>query len=604
MTDVQPQTLTALHAAPPGPIGARRGWLSFFRDFFRVTGAFWTSDRKWFALGITAVLVTLTVLMVVVQIALNIWTERLYDSLARRSMATFVTLIGALLLIVLGNVAVVTTHLRLKRRLQIAWRKWLTERMSGKWMSEGRHYQLTYMPGEHSNPDGRIAEDIRITTESALDLGHSLFYCTLLLVSFANILWGLSGPPEVRFDEIELYIPGHLVWAALLYAVVGSAVAVLLGRPLVRAVERRQTEEADFRFALARARESSLAIGLLHGERDERGYFAVLFDDIVAAWNRQTSALANIFVFTSSWSVLLQVVPVLIAAPRFIAGAITLGVLMQIAQAFQQTVGALSWPVDNLSQVAEWRASAERVLALDAAIAGLMRSVAPESRSTIDMRVGLEPILTYRRVSINDPDDSVVIAPFDLTVGRGDRVLISGEPAAAIKLFKATAGLWPWGRGDIELPGDAPVFFMPQQPYIPPGTLREVISYPGGDVPHDDSVLVDILRRVGLPDLATRLNDRERWEQALAIDDLQRLGFARLLVHRPAWVFLQEAMDALGSEGQADMLSLLGTELPEATIISIANHEDHLDHYHRALTLVRHDGYALIEERRIARATA
>jgi putative ATP-binding cassette transporter len=360
--------LGALNPVLPAAVAPARGWWSFFRRFFRVAGAYWNSERKWFVRGLTALLVVLTVCQVAVQIVINVWTERLYDALVRQSMPTFMALVGVLALVVGANVAAVTAHLRIKRHLQIAWREWFTRRISSQWMDAGRHYQVTYMPGEHSNPDGRIAEDVRISVEFTVDLGHSLFYCALLLVSFASILWSLSGAPEIAVGDLNLYIPGHLVWAALSYAVIGGTVALLLGRPLVRAVDRRQTQEANFRFGLVRARENSLPIALLHGEADERRQLSTLFKDVIEAWNRQTTALANVFMFTSSWSVLLQVVPVLIAAPRFMAGTITLGVLMQIAQAFQQTVGALSWPVDNLSPVAEWRASVERVLGLDDAL--------------------------------------------------------------------------------------------------------------------------------------------------------------------------------------------------------------------------------------------
>ncbi|HTI87511.1 MAG TPA: ABC transporter ATP-binding protein/permease [Alphaproteobacteria bacterium] len=586
----------------PAPTDSRRGWLPFFAHFFRVAGVFWTSEHKWVACGLTAALIVLTLAMVAVQVALNLWTERLYDALSGRSIARFVTLLGALGAIVLANLTIVTTHLRLKRRLQITWRRWLTATVSGEWMSEAHHYQLTYMPGEHSNPDGRIAEDIRITCESALDLGHSLFYCTILLVSFANILWTLSGDPIFTFGVIEAHIPGHLVWAALVYAIIGSSVAVLLGRPLVRAVDRRQTSEASFRFGVARARENSLPIGLLHGEKAERRQFEQLFVDVVAAWNRQTAALANIFMFTSSWSVLLQVVPVLISAPRFIAGVITLGVLMQIAQAFQQTVGALSWPVDNLSQVAEWRASAERVLSLHSAVRSLVDSLKQGSTAMLNLREGPTRSLNFRQVSIADPDGSVAIGPFDLTIAAGERVLISGDTTGAIKLFKATAGLWPWGHGDIELPAGEPISFMPQQPYVPPGTLRDLICYPGGRNPCDDLAMADILRRVGLPDLVTRLDEAERWDQSLSADELQRLGFARLFMHRPRWAFLQDAMDALGADGEAEMLRLADAMLPGTTILSIANHDMQPDYYTRALTVVKHDGYSIVEEARPTRA--
>ena len=200
----------------------------------------------------------------------------------------------------------------------------------------------------------------------------------------------------------------------------------------------------------------------------------------------------------------------------------------------------------------------------------------------LNLREGGAPRLAFRGVTIADPDGSVAIGPFDLTVGAGERVLIEGDVTAAIKLYKATAGLWPWGHGDIELPAGEPIFFMPQKPYVPPGTLRDVICYPNTTAPCADATVAEILTRVGLPELAARLDDAERWDQSLASDELQRLGFARLLMHRPLWAFLQDSMDALGAEGQAEMLRLVDAALPE--------------YYQRRLTLVRHNGYSIVEE--------
>ena len=210
-------------------------------------------------------------------------------------------------------------------------------------MADGRHYLVTHMPGEHDNPDGRIAEDIRISSELAIDLSHSLFYCVLLLISFTQILWRLSGEPWVEIFGLRLYMPGHLVWIAVVYAAVGTSVALLLGRPLVKAANNRQSQEANFRFGLVHARESGLAIALVHGESDERRRLGGLFGAAARAFDRQTEALAHLYYFASAWSVLSQVFPVLVAAPRYIGGSISLGVLMQTAQGFQQMIAALSW---------------------------------------------------------------------------------------------------------------------------------------------------------------------------------------------------------------------------------------------------------------------
>ena len=350
--------------AAPGAAGAG----SFARSFWRLAGPYWSSERGRVAGTLTMAVVVLTVAQVTVPIAINLWSERLFDALEQRALAELLWLVGALVAILFTNVLVTTAHLWVKRRLQVDWRAWLTRRLTDEWMRAGRHYELTLIPGDHDNPDGRIAEDVRIATEYAVDLAHSLLYCLLLLVSFTQILWTLSGSPHLTLGGLDLHLPGHLVWVALLYAGVGTAATVLLGRPLVQAANLRQVREASFRFGLAHAREGSLSIAQLHAEGAERRRLGELFREAARAWDGQTRALRNLFVFSSGWTVLSQAFPVLIAAPRYIAGSITLGGLMQTAQAFQQMVAALAWPIDNLPKVAEWRASAGRVLGLHRAI--------------------------------------------------------------------------------------------------------------------------------------------------------------------------------------------------------------------------------------------
>lgn len=559
----------ALPAFPPVSHGGIRGWLRFLLLFLRLTLPYWKSEARWIGGILTALLIVLTAAQVVIAIAFNLWYEKLFSALEDRALGRFVLLLAVLGLIIGGSAGVTATHLWVKRRIQVSWREWLSRRIVNEWMTSGRHYQVAQIPGDHDNPDGRIAEDARIATEYAVDLAHSLFYCLLLLVSFTQILWMLSGPPWVRLGEVEFYLPGHMVWVALAYATVGSTVALTLGWPLVRAANIRQTAEANFRFGLVRARENSLAIALQSGEADERRNLFDFFRGAVAAWNRQTAALLRIFLFSSSWSVLSQVFPILVSAPRYIGGAITLGVLMQTAQAFQQMVSALSWPIDNLSKAAEWRASVERVLGLHDAIARLTRQVQTADQATITLEPLGRPALSFQDCTINEPDGREAVTRFRAEIRTGERVLISGDPGATVKLFKAVAGLWPWGRGRIGLPSDGDIFFMPHRPYVPLGTLRDAICYPTDPSTCEDGAIRGALARVGLDDLATRLDDHDTWENVLPAADLQRLGFARLLIHRPRWIFLQDATDSLSPANEVAMMRLLHDAFPKAAIITI-----------------------------------
>lgn len=574
---------------------------TYMQRFGRLAGGYWSGETKWKACGLTVTLVLLTVAQVGSPVLMNSWSQNLFDALEQRSIDRIPLLILALAGIIIVNMTVTTTHLNLKRRLQLGWRSWLVKNVLDEWMTDGRHFQVTYMPGEHDNPDGRIAEDARITTEYAIDLAHSLLYCLLLLISFTKILWSLSGETWIEWGDLSIYVPGHLVWIALLYAAVGTTVAMLLGRPLVRAANFRQTCEANFRFGLVRLRENSEAIALLHGEPDERRRLTDLFAAAADAWRRQTRALVQIFLFSSSYSVLSTAFPILVAAPRYISGSISLGTLMQTAQAFQQMEAALSWPIDNLSKLAEWRASVERVLGLQESLQDLEKEIAEAGEHRIQLSDGDRPVLAFRGLSISNPRNEVVTDPFSGEFSLGEHVLISGDAGAGVKLFKVVAGLWPWGHGQVELPNGGGVFFMPQRPYLPIGRLRSAVSYPAGPTAFDDAKLTAVLERVGLEHLVPRLDATDSWEKLLTAAEQQRLGFARLLLHKPNWIFIQEATDALDPVGEAEFMQLLQEEFGEATVLTLGHHPGLDAYHHRKLTLVKSDnGLVMIIDSKIS----
>jgi putative ATP-binding cassette transporter len=590
------QDSTPMGSGRPDPLGP-----SYLKRFFALAGPYWNSSEKWSVRGMAGLLLALTVAQVVIPIAINMWSADLFDALEQKSLDRFFSLILVILAILVASMLVTATHLHVKRRIQLGWRRWLTRRIQDNWMATGHHYQLLHMPGDHDNPDGRIAEDIRNTTETAIDLAHSLVYCVLLLSSFIKILWTLSGDLTLSIAEWEIPVPGHLVWVALIYAATASGLALLVGGPLVRATDKRQTAEANFRFGLVRARENSEAIALLHGEVGERRRFSELFRGIEGAWNRQTRGLTRLFLFTSGYSVLSTAFPILIASPRYIMGITTLGQLMQSAQAFQQLSQALSWPVDNMQRVAEWRASVERVLALHEALAALKQDSTLPDAHTVVVQKSTVPTLCFHDVTIANADGAVVSHGFSAEVTQGEHVLIGGDPGAAVKLFKVVAGLWPWGKGTVGLPCDATIFFMPQRPYMPMGTLRSVLAYPSATECFPDEAVAAALDRVGLGHLAERLNEADTWEQILTSGEQQRLGFARLLLHRPKWIFLQEATDALDPEGERKLMQLLIDEFPTATIMTVGFHADLETYHQRKLTMTpTPEGTILIKETRKA----
>lgn len=539
----------------------------FLIQFIALAGPYWNSENKSFIRNRSLALIVLTIMQIGMAVVINAWSAGLFDALEQRSMSGLIRQIGILAIIFVAGMAITSTHLTVKRSLQIGWRRWLTERVSGNWMDKSRHYQVIFMPGEHDNPDGRIAEDVRIVTEEAIQLLHSLFYSLLMLISFTQILWRLSGTLDL--DGFQIH--GHLVWIALIYAVGASILGWWVGRPLVKATDVRQTVEADFRFGLVKARENSMAIALVHGEENERERFGTLFQAIVEAYGRQTLAWRNIMMFTSGYSVLSMAFPILVSAPRYVLGTISLGALMQSAQAFQHMASALSWPVDNMAAVANWRASADRVLGLVRALDNLEQEMACPDPHRICVSKSQISVLSLHDVCLTKRDGEVIASDINFEVRPAERVLVNGNASTGAKLFKAIVGLWPWGSGNIELPDDEPLFLMPPRPYLPSGTLWSAICYPHG-VEHFSTIEIkNALGKVGLQELQEQLDDCENWDTALTREQQQRLGVVRLLLNRPKWVLLQEAFDSLDPKGEVEMLRLIRDELPDAAMLTITN---------------------------------
>ncbi|SFP83305.1 putative ATP-binding cassette transporter [Geopseudomonas sagittaria] len=551
----------------------------------RLGGTYWNSERKWMIRSAVLLLVALTLAQVVLAIWISYWNRELFDALEARSLNDLLLLIATFVLIFVLTMLVTALHLHVKRWLQLDWRRWMTARLLDQWMAHARHYQLQFTSGEHDNPDGRIAEDIRIATEAAIALALSLLYSLLILGSFVDILLSVSGSLPIPGTNLE--VPGYLVLLAFLYAGGGTVLGLLLGRPLIKATNRLQTVEANLRFGLARARENSESIALMHGEDIEHRQADQLFEDVGRGWNRQTFGYLGIVSFSTGYGTLLPVFPILVAAPQFIAGAMSLGILMQAAQSFQKLTSALSWPIDNLGELARCRASAERVVSLYNDMLLLEERTANPLEHRIDLRPGRGDELVLRGLSLANPDGRVLLENLDLNIQRGERVLISGDPGLAIGLFKAVAGLWPWGRGEIRLPVGQSIVFLPQRPFLPDGTLQAALSYPYASGHFGHAQIQHALTCAGIAWLAPRLEDSDDWDRVLPLRAQQRLGIARLLLHHPAWVFIEEATDAFDVQGEECMTEVLHRELQGSTLLTISFHST-LEHYYtRKLVLDR-----------------
>jgi putative ATP-binding cassette transporter len=559
------------------------------RKFLSVTAGYWTGEERWQAGGLLAAMFGLGSLQVALAVRLNLWSADLFDAIEHRSADKFSNQVMIFCLLVVGVMLVNMLHLRSKRALQIGWREWLTHKVLNDWMSEARHYRISLLPGDHDNPDGRIAEDIRIATEAAIDLAHSAFYCLILFASFAAILWSLSGVITVDTAGIQITVHGHLVWLALLYAAAGSALAFLVGGRLVSAANSRQTAEANFRFALMEARENSEAIALVRREARERTGLLSLFGGIRHFWQEQTVGLQRLILFSSAYSVLATMFPILVSSPRYLAGTITLGALMQTGQAFQQITAALSWPVDNFPRIAEWRASVERVIALEAAVhVEQTESASQAARISVTQISG--PGLAIRDLSIATPSTGVIASDISFGIQPGEKVLIAGDGEVGRMLFRSVTGIWLWGSGSIDLPDNAEITFVPRHPYFPAESLRSLLAYPkpAAEVQISDCRMA--LSKVGLSRISHRLDDVAQWSKLLSPADQQRLACASLHLNRPRWVFMDHALEQLDEADERSLLKGLFEDLPDSTFLVINQRHDLDQLFTRRISLERKQG--------------
>jgi vitamin B12/bleomycin/antimicrobial peptide transport system ATP-binding/permease protein len=398
--------------------------------------------------------------------------------------------------------------LYLTQMLEMRWRTWLTGRYLGAWLDKQVYYRLELQNRGTDNPDQRIAEDLRLFTTGTLGHSLGLLSAAVTLVSFVAILWTISGPLQFALGELEITIPGYMVWAAVLYAVVGSVLTHRVGRPLIGLNFQQERFEADFRFGLVRLRENAEGVALYRGEGPERAGLLDRFERIRANWWGLMHYTKRLTGFTVGYAQVAIVFPILVAAPRYFAGAITLGVLFQISNAFGQVQGALSWFVESYASLADWKASVDRLLTFDRAL----RETAAEAERDGGVRVVPDAAGKIRAedVDLVLPNGRVVLSDAAFTIEPGDRVLLRGPTGSGKStLFRAMAGIWPFGRGRIHVPEQARVLFLPQKPYIPIATLREAVSYPAAGGAFDDQEIRQVLRATRLDGFADRLDETQ-----------------------------------------------------------------------------------------------
>jgi putative ATP-binding cassette transporter len=517
--------------------------------------------------GLLAVIVALNLGLVYLLVILNQWNNLFYNALQEKNFDAFAHQLLRFAWIAAAYIAIAVYSLYLRQMLEIRWRRWLTEHFIGRWLASQTYYRLQLQGSTTDNPDQRIAQDISLFVQQTLAISLDLLSNTVTLFSFLTILWGLSGALTIPLGSHSLEIPGYMFWVALVYSAIGTWITHKVARPLVRINNQMQRFEADFRYALVRLRENAEGVALYGGEADEAKGLAGRFGAIIGNWREYMRFTKRYTWFSNGFGQVAEIFPILVAAPRFFAGAIQLGGLMQTASAFGRVQGAMSWFVNNYDTMASWKATVDRLTGFEASMAriagepgGIRRHPSPQ------------PAITVDGVDVRLPDERPLIAAANLSIEPGQSVLITGPSGSGKStLFRVLGGLWPFGRGAVAVPAGTRSLFLPQRPYLPLGRLRDTVTYPGLTVPASDDEIREVLGACQLGQLAGRLEESANWAQRLSPGEQQRLAIARALLQKPDWLFLDEAASALDETSETALYRLLKQRLPRTTIVSIAH---------------------------------
>ena len=557
----------------------------FIRELWALLRPYWTSEERRSAWLLLIANIVLTLGMVYMTVLFNQWYNAFYNSLQDKAKAEFFHQIGRFCILATIYIVIGVYRIYLNQMLQIRWRRWLTERYLKNWLADRNYYRMQLKGDGTDNPDQRIAEDFRLFVDESLTLGLGFLNATVTLGSFVGILWLLSGPLEIPFGGTTYVIYGYMVWVAIVYAVIGTWLTHKIGKPLIGLNFNQQKYEADFRFNLVRFRENSEGVALYHGEEDELRGFHNRFASVVDNWWAIMKRQKLLTFFTIGYSQAAVVFPFVVGAPRYFSGAIQLGGLIQISNAFGQVQGSLSWFIDAYTTFASWKATVDRLTGFHNAIVVAQE----ESRAGVGPAVVADATiddLRLRNLELGLPTGRVLLSGIDANIEGGERVLIKGPSGSGKStLFRAIAGIWPFGKGEVRLPREFHSLFLPQRPYFPIGTLRQVVAYPSVSETFNDAQVRDALVRTGLDHLAERLDEQQNWAQQLSGGEQQRVAIARALLHKPAWLFLDEATSALDEPSQADVYELLTERLKGATIVSIAHRSALADFHGKLLEL-------------------
>jgi vitamin B12/bleomycin/antimicrobial peptide transport system ATP-binding/permease protein len=552
----------------------------FLRVAWNLAWPYWNGDQKWSARGLLAAVVLLNLVSVWLNVRLNAWNADFYNALQNYDWQEFWWQFAIFGMIAASLIVVAVYQLYLRQILQIRWRAWLTDRFLNDWLGNQTYYRMQLDHTSTDNPDQRIADDIDRYTSITLALSTGLMNSVVTLFSFLFILWTLSGILSIPLGGGQYFdVPGYMVYAAILYAVVGTWLTHRIGNPLARLMYDQQRYEADFRFSMVRLRENAESVAFYGGESREREVFQNRFTRVVLNWWDVIRRRKKLTWFTAGYSQLAVVFPFLVASPRYFSREIQLGGLMQIASAFNQVQDSLSFIVMSYVEIAEYRAVVERLGGFRAKVdevAGALRGPQPIAIERGGSGVAVEAL------DLRLPNGQALREDIALSAEPGAPLLITGPSGSGKStLLRAVAGLWRFGGGRVRV-GEGRALFLPQRPYLPLGILADAILYPEIDPQPGRAEIEAALRAVGLSYLIDKLDEEGNWAARLSGGEQQRVGFARVLLMRPAIVFLDEATSALDEAAEATLYRMLREAEWGPTVVSVG-HRSTLRRFHEAV---------------------
>lgn len=549
----------------------------FFRNVWALTKSYWQSEEKKKAYLLLAAIIALTLGVVFMLVQINEWynvfysalqnyeKEKIFHELFRFTWLAFIYIILAVYAFYLQQILIIN------------WRRWLTRAYIDEWLKNKTYYRLQMFGTSTDNPDQRISEDVRMFVEYTLRFGIGILKAFTTFVSFVFILYNLSGPLQFSVGGMTFHIPGYLVWTALLYSIIGTWLTYKVGNRLVGLNFIQQKYEADFRFAMMRMRENAESVAFYSGEGHEGNVFKKRFGLLLDNFWHIIKKQKQLIWLNSGYSQIAIIFPLVVAMPRFLAKEITLGGLMQISSAFGRVQESFSYFVDMYASIAEWQAVVERLTGF-----GLhMRQVKEkDAQKELHREITATGDIVADRLTVKLPDGGSLLENGNFTLQPGANVLIKGVSGSGKStLLRVFSGIWPYVQGRLFLPSEDKIMFIPQRPYLPLGTLREALLYPGAETRTDEE-LKNLMSACSIGYLSEKLPEEADWSHVLSIGEQQRLAFVRALIYKPLWLFLDEASSALDEETEARVYSLLAADAPQTTLVSVG-HRSTLNKYHQ-----------------------